>query len=54
LDLEAFNLALLAKQVWHLLHANHYQSLVLRLLKAKYYTNCGILDAELGPKPRFT
>jgi len=51
-DLEAFNLAVLAKQVWRLLHAN--QSLVSRLLKAKYYPNCGILDAKLGPKPSFT
>ena len=51
-DVEAFNLALLAKQSWHLLHVEH--SLVFRILKAKYFPNYGLLDVNLGTKPSFT
>ena len=45
-------MALLAKQVWRL-RQNH-SSLVAKLLKARHYRHCDILDAILGSCPRFT
>ena len=50
-DMKAFNYALLAKQVWHLVRDD--SSLVSCLLKAKYYPHCNILDAKWGIKPSF-
>ena len=50
-DLKAFNLALLAKQGWHLQMNNN--SLVHRVLKAQYFLNADFLHAELGTKPSF-
>jgi hypothetical protein len=48
-DIELFNLALLARQFWHLLTqpASHSS----RILKAKYFPNSSILDAQLGNSP---
>ena len=45
-DLHAFNLAMLAKQVWRLII--NPNSLCAKILNAKYYPNSGILMA--GPK----
>ena len=50
--MEAFNLALLARQVWRLPHFEH--SLALKTLKAKYFPSKGILDAKLGNRPSYT
>ena len=50
-DVLAFNLAMLAKQVWRLIHNN--QSLFYRVYKARYFLNCSFMLAELGPNPSF-
>jgi hypothetical protein len=50
-DLHVFNKALLAKQVWRL-WANT-DGLMARIMKAKYYPNCLVLEAKLGNKPSF-
>ncbi|KAK4387778.1 putative mitochondrial protein [Sesamum angolense] len=51
-NLEAFNLALLAKQLWRLL--SRPESLVCRVLKAKYFPLTHLFDAQLGARPSFT
>lgn len=43
-DLAKFNEALLAKQAWRLIR-NH-QTLLARLMKARYYRNSSLLDAK--------
>lgn len=43
-DLHSFNMAMLAKQAWRLLH--NPTSLGARLLKAKYYPNSSVMKAE--------
>jgi hypothetical protein len=45
-DLEIFNRALLAKQGWRLL--KFYESLVARVMKAKYFRNEDFMSAQLG------
>ena len=45
-DIHAFNLALLAKQVWRLIHNTH--SLFYRVYKARYFPNCSFMDVVLG------
>lgn len=47
-----FNRALLAKQGWRLL--NRPNSIVTKLLKAKYYPTCDFMKAELGSDPSYT
>lgn len=42
-DLRSFNLAMLGKQVWRVIH--NPNSLLSKILKAKYFPNCDILDA---------
>lgn len=45
-DLEGFNKALVAKQVWRLMAFPN--SLVARFIKSLYFRNCSILEAEEG------
>jgi hypothetical protein len=50
-DLTLFNKALLAKQGWLLM--KNPDSLIARILKAKYYPNSSFLDSSLGSRPSF-
>ena len=50
-NIQAFNLALLAKQAWILL-LNTY-SLFFRVYKLRYFPNCSFMDAELGSNPSY-
>lgn len=45
LDINAFNLVMLAKHAWHLIHGPH--SLFYHVYKARYFPTCSFLDAEL-------
>ena len=45
-DVQAFNLELLAKQAWRLIHNTH--SLFFRVYKSRYFPNYSFMDAELG------
>ena len=45
-DLEKFNEAILAKQIWRLL--TDHTSLFYQVFQAKYFPNCLILDAKLS------
>lgn len=51
-DLYGFNLALLGKQCWNLL--KNPNALVSRLLKAKYYPNCSLVQAGRTGGSSFT
>ncbi|XP_016694234.1 uncharacterized protein [Gossypium hirsutum] len=51
-NLSQFNIALLAKQGWRLF--NYPNSLLAKVLKAKYYPNSNFLSAELGNLPSLT
>ncbi|KAL3846296.1 hypothetical protein ACJIZ3_003699 [Penstemon smallii] len=51
-DLEAFNLALLAKQGWRIIQKP--ESLLSRILKARYFKSCDFMQANLGSNPSFT
>ena len=46
-----FNKALLAKQYWRLWRTP--DSLVARIMKAKYFPSCDVLDANFGSKPSY-
>ena len=48
-NLQAFNLAMLAKQGWRLLSNPH--SLFARIYKAKYYPHGDVLNSKLGSNP---
>lgn len=48
-DIEGFNKALIAKQIWRFL--TNPKSLVPRFLKSLYYKDSNILDVELGRQP---
>lgn len=50
-DISAFNLAMLAKQAWRLIHQDY--SLFYRVYKAQYFPNCSFLMAELGSNPSY-
>lgn len=50
-DLEVFNKALLSKQIWRLLQSP--DSLVAKILKAKYYPSSSILEANMGNRPSY-
>ncbi|KAL4626285.1 hypothetical protein ACB092_05G085100 [Castanea dentata] len=47
-DIENFNIALLGKQVWRFLH--NTDSLLYKVFKPKYISNCSILDEEVKTK----
>lgn len=51
-NLQAFNLALLAKQSWRIL--TNPSSLATRILKVKYFPFSDILNANLGSNPSYT
>ncbi|CAL1397370.1 unnamed protein product [Linum trigynum] len=50
-DLRGFNIALLGKQLWNLVKCP--DSLIARILKAKYHKRSSILDASMGYRPSF-
>ncbi|XP_059454900.1 uncharacterized protein LOC132185097 [Corylus avellana] len=50
-DLECFNVALLAKQGWRLIH--NTDSLVARILQEKYYPNASFQTSNLGRRPSY-
>ncbi|CAN0904869.1 Uncharacterized mitochondrial protein AtMg00310 [Linum grandiflorum] len=50
-DLRGFNTALLSKQLWNLFQRP--QSLVARILKAKYHKHSSILEASTGYRSSF-
>lgn len=50
-DFESFNLALLAKQGWRLIQ--YPNSLVARIYKEKYYSQCTLLEIPLGKRPSY-
>ncbi|XP_062079742.1 uncharacterized protein LOC133784393 [Humulus lupulus] len=47
-----FNQAMLAKQAWRILQCQN--SLLTRLLRAKYFANSGFLEAKKGHAPSYT
>lgn len=51
-NLYAFNLALLAKQAWRIL--KEPDSLVVTILKAKYFPNCSFMKAQIKPNCSFS
>ncbi|KAL0356382.1 UNVERIFIED_CONTAM: putative mitochondrial protein [Sesamum radiatum] len=51
-DLKAFNLALLAKQGWRLI--TQPESLLSRVLKARYFPQGTFWDASIGSRPSLT
>ena len=50
-QLKQFNLAILAKQGWRL--QTNQNSLVYRVLKARYFPQCDFIEATLGNSPSF-
>ena len=50
-EFSCFNQALLAKQLWRLW--KKLESLIARIMKAKYFPSCEVLDANLGSKPSY-
>ena len=50
-DLTCFNKALLAKQCWMLFQS--IDSLISRIMKAKYYSESSILETNIGTKTSF-
>ncbi|KAL6511845.1 hypothetical protein OROGR_021442 [Orobanche gracilis] len=51
-DLGSFNLAMLGKQVWRIIHQPN--SLLSRVLKAKYFRNCDVLEARPNSNASFS
>ena len=51
-NLKLFNMALLAKQDWHLQMGG--ESLVYKVLKAKYFPTTDFVHASIGHNPSYT
>ena len=51
-NLQAFNLAMLAKQGWRLI--SNPNSLVAQIFKARYYSHGDVFHAKLGSSPSYT
>ena len=51
-NFQAFNLTMLAKQAWRIL--TNLNSLVARVLKAKYFLIEDVLNAKLGASPSYS
>ncbi|XP_074318894.1 uncharacterized protein LOC141655729 [Silene latifolia] len=51
-DFNRFNIALLGKQAWRLMTES--ESLMVRVLKAKYFPSTSFMEAELGVAPSYT
>ncbi|XP_074289571.1 uncharacterized protein LOC141614725 [Silene latifolia] len=51
-DFGKFNLALLAKQAWRL--TCNEESLMVRVLKGRYFPSCSFMDAEVGNNSSYT
>ena len=50
-NIQAFNMAMLAKQAWRLFHNTH--SLFYRVYKSRYFPECSFMDADLGSNPSY-
>jgi hypothetical protein len=50
-DLVLFNQALLAKQRWRIIQ--NLDSLISRIIKAKYHPNSSFLEAQVGSRTSF-
>ena len=50
-DIQTFNLAMLAKQAWHLIHNTH--SLFYQVYKSRYFPNYSFMDVEIGNNPSY-
>lgn len=51
-DLSSFNQAMLEKQIWRLIQ--YLDSLLSRVLEAKYFPDCDVLDVGPNPNATFT
>ena len=51
-NIQAFNLAMLAKQGWRIL--TNPNSLLARVFKAKYFPHDDVLNSKIGSNPSFT
>ena len=50
-DIQAFNLAMLAKHTWRLIHHTH--SLFYCVYKARYFPNSSFMEAEIEHNPSY-
>ena len=50
-DIHAFNLAMLVKQAWRLIHETHL--LFYRVYKARYFSSYIFMEVELETNPSF-
>ena len=50
-DINAFNLAMLAKQAWRLVHQQN--SLFFRVYKTRYFPEISFLEVKLGSNPSY-